>query len=915
MTFAKPQRNFNFPYLLMFIHLILIIHPMISIGQSRTYQLSQKTDSIVQLLSQDLPVQELVIILKSLENEKSEAKIGKFQAQLDKVEGDERLEMELNERLGRESKWAGKVAEAYQYYTRTLYLAEKLKDNKTIAIACFEIANNIRLGNLNDRPYEPYFKRAIPIFETFNDPLSKSHLLYSKIILEPDNQISLEYANKAIELLKSDLVRSDTLMMESLSRHLNVAGLYEKEGKTIKTFEEGLAVANEIDNNLLKAYILNNMGFEFLLKEEYDKAIPYHLEALDISMLAGIKSLASNSLNNLAVCYRKKGMNKEALDYYHCFFYIQSDINTDKYFQDLAEVQVMHEVDRVELKNDLLLAEQKLQGKQRLILIIISFLLLLIVGFIFWSRRKITKTNTKLQALDKVKSRFFANISHELRTPITLINGPIEAAINGDYGKTSDALAGQLAVVRNNGRNLLNLVNEILDLTKLEAGKLQLVENPSHLYSLLNDLLAAFQSQIYNRKINFQFEYGIEKDTAIMIDEAKFAKIINNLLSNAFKFTEDNGAISLTVKKVNEKLSISVKDSGHGIHLDDIGNVFERFYQSEQPDAKIQGGTGIGLALSQELAKLHGGSISVTSEVGMGSEFIFSFPFKEAKSITIERAEEEFNVGIIKTNLDTTIAKYADIFEIEKPRLLLTEDHKEMREFIASILRPFFKVLEATNGLEALALLNDNNIDMIVSDVMMPKMDGFELLKKIKADVRLRNISMIMLTARAAEEDKLFALTLGVDDYLTKPFGQEELLVRARNILENRIVRKLVQKESASDLNNVDDVDETFIKSLKALIEKNIDNSLLSVSFLALEMSLSERQLLRKIKVLTGFAPVQLIKEVRLLKAKSLLENRQVDSVAEAAYRVGFDKVQYFSSQYINRFGKKPSDSFSTSRN
>lgn len=883
--------------------------------QSHSYQLSEKTASLVRLLSQVLTASERVLVLENLKNEKSANRIQELKDQLSKVAGDERLEMKLNERLGRASKWVENLSDANQYYTRTLYLAEKLQDNKTIAIACFEIANSIRLGNVIDRPYDSYFLRAIEIFETLKDPLSKSYLLYAKILLEKEDKIRLEYAKKAIQILRQNLNRSDTLVMESLARHLNVGALYDKDVKKIETFKEALSIAKESGNYLLQAHILNNMGYHFLKKQEYDKAIPYHLEALDISIFAGIKGLASNAFNNLSICYSNKGMYKEALEFYHCFFYLQSEINSAKFYQNLAEVQVTHQVNSVELKNDLLLTEQKFQSKQRLVLIITSFLLLLIGGLIFWSRHKITKANKKLQALDLVKSRFFANISHELRTPITLINGPIEAVIAGEHGKISAAATKQLMVVKNNGKNLLNLVNEILDLTKLEAGKLELVENPVQIYSFLNELFAAYQSEIHNREINFHVDYRYEKEVSIAIDEINFAKIINNLLSNAFKFTADNGQITICIKEKNEKMFISVKDSGLGIHPDDVQHVFERFYQSVQPEIKASGGTGIGLALAQELAKLQKGSIRVESELGVGSEFIFSFPLKkviagDAEMVT-EMVTEEVNVHIIKNSLVNSIEKYADIFEIEKPVLLLTEDHKEMRAFIVSIVKPFFRVLEASNGLEALEILENNTIDIIISDVMMPKMDGFELLENIKADERFKNISIIMLTARALEEDKLFALTLGVDDYLTKPFSREELLVRTRNILENRVVRKLATQELPLDGDNRGATDATFIKKLKILIEKYIDSDQLSVLFLAIEMSLSERQFLRKVKVLTGFTPVQLIKEIRLIKAKSLLENQQVNSVAKAAYKVGFTKVQYFSNQYIKRFGEKPSDSFS----
>jgi len=527
-------------------------------------------------------------------------------------------------------------------------------------------------------------------------------------------------------------------------------------------------------------------------------------------------------------------------------------------------------------------------------------------------KNSIEKQAKKLQALDKVKSRFFANISHELRTPITLINGPINAMLKGEYGEVNKTLMDGLNVVQNNGRSLSTLVNEILDLTRLEAGKLKLTENPVQLYSFMMELLAAYRSETKSREIDLEIDFRYGKEVSILLDEMKFSKIINNLLSNAFKFTPDQGKIILTLKEVEEDLSISIQDNGLGIHPDDIDNVFERFYQSEQPESKAQGGTGIGLALSQELAKLHHGAISVASELGKGSNFTFTFPPKVIVSSPTKIIEEEINVGIIKTNLEATVSKYIDVFEIDKPVLLLTEDHKEMRDFINQIVEPYFSVLQTSNGMEALSMLKSNRVDMIIADVMMPKMDGFELLEKIKHDESLMYISMIMLTARAAAEDKMFALTLGVDDYLTKPFNSEELLVRVKNILDNRIVRKLSADETAPASENLPNVEVAFVNNLKTLIESNISDSLLSVTYLASHVALSERQLLRKIKSLTGYSPIQFIKEVKLQRAKKLLEGNQVATVSDASYRVGIDKVDYFSSQYVSRFGKRPSDSLSS---
>lgn len=883
--------------------------PQTSNGQVHSYQLSKKTDVVIRKLFGYEASTVTSAILDSLSNINYTERLKSLERALADVSNNDSLELDLNEKLGRESKGLDRNNDAYKYFSRMLYLAEKLNDQRAIARACYEIGNNVRLGTISKSPYDEYFKRSMDIFDLLGDPVSKSYSKYMQLLLVQDDQERLSLAKEAIALLADYQNRSDPLMMEILARHYNVAGLYADTLSSLDYFLKGLMVAKESGNYLMQAYILNNIGFGFNERGQFNEAIPYHLEALDVSLSVGLKGLASNSLNNLSGCYRSMGRYKEALEFFNCYVFFSASVLNDQYYEDLAREKVTHEVDRVELQNDLLLAEQKLQARQRWILIITSILLLVIAGFIFWSGRKVKIANQKLKSLDKVKSRFFANISHELRTPITLINGPIEAILNKENGKINSAISDQLTVVQNNGKNLLNLVNEILDLTKLEAGKLHLVENPVQFYSFLIELLEAYQAEIANRKIDFQFVYNFDKKASIAIDEAKFAKILNNLLSNAFKFSDDGGCICLKVEKVSANLIVRVRDFGLGIHPDDISHVFDRFYQSGQVNDTARGGTGIGLALSQELAKLHGGKIHVESEFGKGSEFIFSFPLKAVTSNGEEYEQVEFNVNTIQTSLDAVISKYAIAFAIHKPVLLLTEDHDEMREFISSIVKPFFDVMEARNGLEALELLEKNHVDMIVSDVMMPKMDGFELLEKIKGNEHLKRISMIMLTARAAEEDKLFALTLGVDDYLTKPFSREELLVRTRNILDNRISRKVAENEIDSEEDNIPDASSQFVVTMREIIEKHLSDDLLSVSFLASEMAMSERQLLRRMKTQTGLTPVQFIREVRLQKAKQLLENHQIDSVSQAAYKVGFDKVQYFSTQYMKRFGKKPSDS------
>lgn len=415
---------------------------------------------------------------------------------------------------------------------------------------------------------------------------------------------------------------------------------------------------------------------------------------------------------------------------------------------------------------------------------------------------EIEEQANRLRELDKVKSRFFANISHELRTPLTLINAPLESLVHN--GKIEDPEVREtLETATRNGVSLLSLVEEILDLAKLDGGKLKLIENPVRVDDFLKLILSDYKSGLDHKSINLNYEYKAKANLAILIDENRCTKVVNNLLSNALKFTPEEGEICVLVTDdaTSGRLKIEVSDTGIGIHPNDLPYVFDRYYQSEQPGKKAEGGTGIGLALAKELTELHGGSLTVTSELNRGTSFVFELPMKEVQEETIVPLSlvEDKALG---EALQSTIERYAEKFEVDKPVLLVTEDHPEMRAFIAKTLSPYFAIRQAENGKVALEVLNSERIDIVISDVMMPVMDGFELLEEIKKNESLHQVSLIMLTARADHEDKLYALTLGIDDYLTKPFSATEFLARIKNILENRIkiIRELNAESTKEDL-------------------------------------------------------------------------------------------------------------------
>ena len=537
-------------------------------------------------------------------------------------------------------------------------------------------------------------------------------------------------------------------------------------------------------------------------------------------------------------------------------------------------------------------------------------------------KQTIEQQTEKLQELDKVKSRFFANISHELRTPLTLILGPLGNllhTLNGKEKADTKRIAQPLTIMQRNGRKLLQLIEEILDLSKLEANKLELQESAVAFYPFIKRLFASFESHANQRDIRYQLNYGLTEHIHLSLDTNKVEKVINNLLSNAFKYSPDGASVNLKATAEDAFVCIEVKDNGSGIHPNDLPSIFDRFYQSKQANAKTEGGTGIGLALSKELATVMGGHIQVHSELGEGSVFRFIFPKKEtappAASVQPENAATIVLPELSGIEKAETPAITAENPPQKKHTVLVVEDHDDMRDFIVSILEGHYHILTANDGEKGLAMLQEKGADLVLSDVMMPRMDGFTLLEKVKTNPEWQGIPMMMLTARAAQEDRLQALTIGVDDYLTKPFDAVELLARTRNLLANYKERKQWQAEENTKIapdpdfgEKPENWDKSWLQQAEEIVKREIANSKYKISDLAEEMCIGERQLLNKMKQLTGLSPNQFFREIKLQKARFLLENKAKGTIAEISHAVGFDTPEYFSKMYKNRFGKRPAE-------
>ncbi|PHN05469.1 hypothetical protein CRP01_15855 [Flavilitoribacter nigricans DSM 23189 = NBRC 102662] len=524
-----------------------------------------------------------------------------------------------------------------------------------------------------------------------------------------------------------------------------------------------------------------------------------------------------------------------------------------------------------------------------------------------------------LQRANQMQSRFFTNISHELRTPVTLIGTPVEQILQKYDGALPPALIRSLHMVRSNTQKLNGLVEEILELTKLESGNVKLKETPIPIRLFIRQLFSAFENQASQKHLDYTFISDVPSDLYLSLDRSRLAKIVNNLLSNALKFTPENETVQLHLSAENQgsvvnpeqyHLRISVADSGRGIPPEDLPRIFDRYFQTGRSSLPTEGGTGIGLALSRELTRVMRGELTVNSDWGKGSTFTLSIPGLAKVDAPLDHGSPAPSPAeAVSNNLQPDIQN--------QQQILIVEDNPDMQELLLSILSDHYPCELAGNGAEAWKILQDKRqaeaIKLIISDIMMPEMDGYDLLERIKATPHLETIPVIMLTARTGETDKLRALRMGVDDYLGKPFSVSELLVRSQNLLRRYQLRRQYQQEVTveEDVSTPPDANQTWLLEIESLILEAIHKKIeLNVAYLSHHLNLGDRQLLRRLKALTGLTVNQYMLEIKLQYARNLLEERAFSTIAETAYASGFKTPAYFSRTYKKRFGKSPKEYF-----
>ena len=578
--------------------------------------------------------------------------------------------------------------------------------------------------------------------------------------------------------------------------------------------------------------------------------------------------------------------------------------------------------------------------------------------------------------IDLIKSRFFANISHEFRTPLTLILGPIEKI---KPNISDEEIQKQTNLIKRNTIRMLSLVNQLLDLSKLEAGKLRLTTAQGNIVQFIKGIAFSFESIAEQKDISLKVN-AANDDIQLYFDRDKMAKILTNLLSNAFKFTKHGGKITVSINmKLDSKrhsklvsdsvvnsskeqmlnqvrydkssvfdnakergsVEIKIKDTGIGISKDELSKLFDRFYQVEMSQTREQEGTGIGLALTKELVELHYGRISVDSKKGypelgetgwteftvelpLGQEHLKEDEILERQTVVedVDSAEEkdltqiEYPIPLKKglsqvDDVRTTVnSKLAEIVEEDKILILVVENNPDVREYIGDSLGDNFQIEEAANGEQGIKKAEQLIPDLIISDIMMPRMDGNELTRILKNDEKTSHIPIILLTARSEHESKLEGLETGADDYLTKPFDAKELQIRIKNLINSR--KKLREKFGQGYIPKTEEkkltnLEERFMGKVVEVIENHISEEEFDIEQFAEEVYMSRMQLHRKLKALTGKSASLYVRSFRLLKAKRMIEEKQ-GNFSEIAYSVGFSSPAYFTKCFKEEFGVPPSE-------
>ena len=732
---------------------------------------------------------------------------------------------------------------------------------------------------------------------------------------------SINYWKKAIRLSKE--IGLEEYASIGTGKLLEIY-IYEKQfSEAIKYLNEYKTVTNQFETpKYARNFAMNIHLWQCQIDYglgNYNKALKECEDCLKIYN-ANHWNPESDLLKSLYEINKKLNKPTTALDYFEQY---QLAIDDEKEDRARAEIQsivfnnqlVADSIAQVQEKELLnVIYEEGLRKKNQennLFLTIGLLLLLTVFAYLVISRRMAASERKRLEEINQLKNTLFTNITHEFRTPLTVIKGMSDTIKSNIENKQLGNLKDSLEMIERNSDDLLHLVNEMLDLAKVESGNMELQLTQDDVLPFLKYISESFNSLAEENQINLTIYSEI--DSLIMdFDGDKLTSVISNLLSNAIKFTPELGKIIVHINQTSENgniyLFVKVKDNGIGMSKDEIPNIFNRFYQTDATTIRKNEGTGIGLALTKELVELMKGTIQVKSTIDKGSEFSIKIPVTRIASVSKHvQLDNLFHSRSLKTK--PIITEQTQEVNPENPLVLIIEDNMDVAHYLHTCLANKYETTHAINGIIGIEMALEKIPDIIICDVMMPGKDGFEVCKTLKSDERTDHIPIIILTAKVTTKDRLIGLSHGADAYLAKPFNKDELFTRLDQLvlLRKKLIGK-IQKDGFKILSvkNTKDPKIQFLQKVVKLIHEDINNSSFGSNDLGNKLLISESQIYRKIKAITGKSTAVFIRSIRLQYAKELLISTD-NTVSEVAYLTGFNDPSWFSRAFKDEFGFSPS--------
>ncbi|MFY0689188.1 MAG: response regulator [Cyclobacteriaceae bacterium] len=807
---------------------------------------------------------------------------------------------------------------------------ESINDSLGMGIALDRIADSYNY--IGDHEIaRPFYDRGLAIFKAI-----KNYSRLSNIIGNIGGMMEEEGILDSAHWYYTEAIEFDRIAKDSSTLRSHISGLamvLEKQGDneaSLQRHYEAFDLGQQTKNPIDVAFTHQHLGYFYHRVHNYDSALHYMRITNQLGEEMNHAQLIENSLEVLKDIYEKRKMYKEALEVYRREVALNDSIGALQNAELVEELRAQYEVEKAETENEALREQAELretvilnQKRTTAILSIGTILLVAAIIILFLlntSRRRknliirkdrdlIRQQADKLAEIDAYKSRFFANISHDFRTPLTLIQGYLDMITREENHLTTRSEQA-LSHLNENVDRLRSMTDEIRDLIKLEEKKVNLKFIKINVNTFFQMLAEMFRSTASSKGINVVFESNVSERQDIHTDKYAIEKVIFNLVDNSLKYNTSGKLLKIALVHLDDHVRVDVCDDGPGIDKAKIPYVFERYFQTNETGHKLIEGQGIGLSVVKEYVELLGGQITVRSTPFTETVFSLTLPYyhepnaeevAEVDQVPDERLEQRLELHHKKEkkplqddNLATAARGGTD-----KKQILVVDDHPDIRTFVKDLLQHEYSVLEAADGNDAWFVLESTEgISLVVTDLMMPWLDGFDLIDKIKDNPKLHHIPILVVSARAGDEDKLNALGKGVSGFLSKPFNGDELKVRVANLIGESAEQKIETWVSLVSESNKEEVGRGILGQIDELIVENIGNGDLSVLDIANAISASERKTYRLIQRLTGKTPLEYIKLIRYQYVEELIRNDKVDSLTEAARAIGMNNVTQFGKQF-----------------